>query len=163
MSDHSVAFVPLGSGYHQSMDVFARGRAIDTGLLAESLIYYDRILLHVDNPVQFSQLISLLIQQGLSVANIAALFRDEVFGIFNFAFTTHPYVDFVSPESIKIHGLYNIQDPTMQVPNSFSKRFLEFGPQRSIFTSTSCPLAALKPRQRTRAVEIQSEAAHCEV
>jgi hypothetical protein len=108
MSDHSVAFVPLGVGYHQSMDVFARGRAIDTGLLAESLIYYDRILLHVDNPVQFSQLISLLIQQGLSVADIAALFRDEVFGIFNFAFTTHRYVDFVSPESIKIHGLYNI-------------------------------------------------------
>jgi hypothetical protein len=137
MSDHSVAFVPLGAGYHQSMDVFALGRAIDTGLLAESLIYYDRILLQVDNPVQFSQLISLLIQQGLTVTNIVALFRDGVFGIFNFTFTTHPYVDFESPESIKIHGLYNIEDASMQVPNSFSKRFLEFGPLREVFENAA--------------------------
>ena len=44
------------------MDLFAAGRSVDTGLLAEALIYYDRVLIHVDNPVQFSQLIALLMQ-----------------------------------------------------------------------------------------------------
>ena len=37
MSDHSVAFVPLGSGYHQSTDIFARGRPVDTGIACGSL------------------------------------------------------------------------------------------------------------------------------
>lgn len=64
MSDHPVALVPLGSGYTQSMDLFARGRPIDTGLLAEALVYYDRVLINVDNPEKFSQLISWLVQQG---------------------------------------------------------------------------------------------------
>jgi len=131
--DHSVVLVPLGAGYHQSTDVFARGRSVDTGLLAEALIYYDRVLIHVDNPVQFSQLISLLIQQGLSIANIIALFRAGVLGIYNFAFTTNPYIDFLSPESVQIHGLYNIQDSTMLKPDSFFKRFLGYEPLRSSF------------------------------
>jgi hypothetical protein len=129
---HTVALVPLGAGYHQSMDVFARGRSIDTGLLAEALIYYEHLLIQVDNPTQFSQLISLLIQQGLSLANIIALFKDGVIGIYNFAFTTNPYVDFLSPDNIQIHGLYNIQDKTMLEPNSFFKRFLGFEPLRRV-------------------------------
>lgn len=44
-TDHGIALVPLGAGYHQSPDVLAQGRAVDTGLLAESLIYYDRVLI----------------------------------------------------------------------------------------------------------------------
>src|ERR1051326_6777015 len=128
--NHTIALVPLGAGYHQSMDVFARGRSIDTGLLAEALIYYEHLLIQVDNPVQFSELISLLIQQGLSIANIIGLFEDGVLGIYNFAFTTNPYVDFLSPDSIQIHGLYNIQDRAMLEPNSFFQRFLGFEPLR---------------------------------
>jgi len=137
MSNHDVAFVPLGTGYHQSMDLHAVGRAVDTGLLAEALIYYDRVLIHVDNPVQFSKLITLLMSQGLTAANITALFRAGVLGVYNFAFTTNPYVDFVSPDSVQIHGLYNIQDQTMLKPRSFFKRFLEFDPLRQAFESTA--------------------------
>lgn len=137
MSNHDVTFVPLATGYHQSMDLFAAGRSVDTGLLAEALIYYDRVLIHVDNPVQFSQLIALLMQQGLSAANITALFRAGVLGVYNFAFTTNPYVDFVSPDSVQIHGLYNIQDQTMLEPNSFFKRFLEFQPLRQSFENSA--------------------------
>ncbi|HBB89499.1 MAG TPA: hypothetical protein DC047_17990 [Blastocatellia bacterium] len=137
MSNHDVTFVPLATGYHQSMDLFAAGRSVDTGLLAEALIYYDRVLIHVDNPVQFSQLIALLMQQGLSAANITALFRAGVLGVYNFAFTTNPYVDFISPDSVQIHGLYNIQDQTMLEPNSFFKRFLEFEPLRQSFENSA--------------------------
>src|SRR5262245_505500 len=124
MSNHSLAFVPLGAGYVQSTDVFAAGRPVDTGLLAEALVYYDQIIIHVDNPVQFSQLVSWLIQQGLSAQDLIALVRDGVLGIYNFAFTTNPFVDFQPPDGVQIHGLYNFQDPVMLEPNSFHKRFI---------------------------------------
>jgi hypothetical protein len=132
MSDHSLAFVPLGTGYVQSTDLFARGRPVDTGLLAEALIYYDRLMISVENPHQFSSLVSYLIQQGLTVANINALFRDGVFGVYDFAFHTNPYVDF-QPDGIKIHGLYNLQDQTMLKPNSFVERYVEFEPLIKVF------------------------------
>lgn len=137
MSNHSLAFVPLASGYVQSTDIFALGRPVDTGLLAEALIYYDRVFVHVDNPVQFSQLISWLIQQGLPVRSIIQLLKDEVLGIYNFAFTTNPYVDFQPPDGVQIHGLYNIQDAVMLEPNSFHKRFIEFDPLRECFSRES--------------------------
>jgi hypothetical protein len=46
ISDSSVALVPVASGYFQSPELFARGRTVDTGLLAEALIFYDRVLVH---------------------------------------------------------------------------------------------------------------------
>ncbi len=133
MSDHSLAFVPLGTGYVQSTDLFALGRPVDTGLLAEALIYYDRVLINVENPQQFASLISRLIQQGLTVANIVALFRDGVFGVYDFAFHTNPYVDFLGEDGLKIHGLVNSQDLTMAKPNSFVERYVEFEPLIEVF------------------------------
>lgn len=121
MSDHTLAFVPLSAGYVQSMDLFARGRKVDTGLLAEALIYFDRLLINVENPDQFSQLFSLLIQQGLSVADIIALFDDGTFNVYDFAFTTHPYVTFQQARSIHINDLVHVQDPIMVEQNSFPK------------------------------------------
>jgi hypothetical protein len=132
VSDHGLALVPLGAGYHQSPDVFAQGRSVDTSLLAESLIYYDRVLITVDNPVRFSDLISLLVQQGLPASDIIELFRDGTLQVLNFAFTTNPYVEF-RESGLHIHGLYNIQDQQMLKANSFVERFLGFEPLRSCF------------------------------
>lgn len=134
MSDHSLAFVPLGTGYVQSTDLLARGRPVDTGLLAEALVYYDRVLINVDNPEQFSALISWLIQQGLSIGNIIGLFRDGVFSVYDFAFHTNPFVDF-HPDGIAIHGLYNLQGPAMVKPNSFVERYVEFESLVKVFDS----------------------------
>src|SRR6185295_1695537 len=133
MSDHSLAFVPLGTGYVQSTDLFARGRPVDTGLLAEALVYYDRLLINVENPQQFAQLISYLIQEGLTVANIITLFRDGVWSVYDFAFHTNPYVDFLGEDGLRIHGLVNSQDPTMAKPNSFMERYVEFDPLIKVF------------------------------
>ena len=106
MSDHSLALVPVNAGYHQSIDLFARGRTVDTGLLAEALVYYDKILINVDNPHQFAEFISWLIQQGLSVQSINELFREGVLGVYDFSFTTNPYVMFSQPDGIHIHGVF---------------------------------------------------------
>lgn len=135
-SDHGLALVPLGAGYHQSPDVLARGRSVDTGLLAESLIYYDRVLINVDNPVRFRDLISLLVQQGLPSSDIIALFRDGTLQVLNFAFTTNPYVEF-RESGLHIHGLYNIQDQVMVKANSFTERFLGFEPLKECFADSS--------------------------
>lgn len=122
-SDHSVALVPVASGYFQSPELFSRGRAVDTGLLAEALIFYDRVLVHVDNPHQFADLVSWLTQQGLKRSDLLRLLRDGSIQFYNYAFTTNPYVE---PANGFIYGLYNIQDQLMVSPNSFAKRFLEF-------------------------------------
>jgi hypothetical protein len=136
VSNHSLALVPLGVGYHQSPDVLARGRSVDTGLLAESLIYYDRVLITVDNPVRFCDLISLLVQQGLPNSDVIALFRDGTPQVLNFAFTTNPYVEF-RESGLHIRGLYNIQDQQMLKVNSFVERFLGFEPLKSCFTNSA--------------------------
>jgi len=136
VTNHGLALVPLGVGYHQSPDVLARGRSVDTGLLAESLIYYDRVLITVDNPVRFCDLISLLVQQGLPNSDVIALFRDGTLQVLNFAFTTNPYVEF-RESGLHIHGLYNIQDQQMLKVNSFVERFLGFEPLKSCFTNSA--------------------------
>jgi hypothetical protein len=136
LTDHGLALVPLGAGYHQSPDVLAQGRSVDTGLLAESLIYYDRVLINVDNPVRFADLISLLVQQGLSTADIIALIRDGTLQVLHFAFTTNPYVEF-REDRLSIHGLYNFQDNQLLKPNSFFERFLGFERLKTCFSDRS--------------------------
>lgn len=132
MSDHSVAFVPLASGYFQSPELFARGRTVDTGLLAEALIFYDRVLIQVDNAHQFADLVSWLTQQGLKRAEMLRLLRDGSIQVYYYAFTTNPYVE---PWTGFIKGLYNIQDQVMVSPKSFVKRFLEFDKLRTCFST----------------------------
>jgi hypothetical protein len=132
MSDHTVALAPLASGYFQSPELLLQGRLADTGLLAEALIYYDRILVNVENPHQFANLISWLIQQGLSFDDLISLFREETLQIYNYSFTTNPYVDPTNGD-FSIQGLYNIQDEAMLKPNAFEERFLGFEKLRLCF------------------------------
>ncbi len=103
--------------------MFARGRTVDTGLLAEALIFYDQVLKHVDNPHQFADLISWLVQQGLSQPELLRLIREGSVQIYNYAFTTNAHVE---PANGFIYDLWNIQDQVMVKPNSFEERFLKF-------------------------------------
>lgn len=132
MTERSVALVPVASGYFQSPELFARGRTVDTGLLAEALVFYDQVLIHVDNPHQFADLISWLVQQGLSQADLLRLIREGSLQIYNYAFTTNPHVE---PANGFIYGLWNIQDQVMLKPNSFGQRFLSFEGLRNSFST----------------------------
>jgi len=155
MSDHSIAFVPLGSSYLQSTDLLARNRPVDTGLLAEALVYYDRILLNVENPQQFSQLISWLIQQGLPADAISNLFYDGILQVCDFAFTTNPYTEFHG-ETVQIHGLMHFQDQRMARPNSFHERYVEFEPMRKVFESNS-QFETFAASLENRVIEIKAD------
>jgi hypothetical protein len=152
MSDHSGAFVPLASGYFQSPELFVRGRTVDTGLLAEALIFYDRVLIQVDNAHQFADLVSWLTQQGLKRAEMLRLLRDGSIQVYYYAFTTNPYVE---PSTGFIKGLYNLQDQVMVSPKSFAKRFLEFDKLRTCFSTlrqyeSFCEAADQKGHHRRR-------------
>ena len=123
MSNHKIALVPLATGYFQSPELLAKGRKADTGLFAESLIYYDSVYVHVDNPEQFTNFISLLIQQGLSYEKLIELVEEGTIRFFNTVLIM-PFMGTGHPEIIT--SLYSIQEQAMLEPNYFSKRFLEF-------------------------------------
>lgn len=134
MSNHKIALVPLATGYFQSPELLMKGRRADTGLFAESLIYYDSVYVHVDNPEQFASFISLLIQQGLTYETLFELIEEGVIRFFNtvlimpFMGTGHPKI---------ITSLYSMQEQAMIEPNYFAKRFLEFEGLKSIFSDLS--------------------------
>jgi hypothetical protein len=128
MSDHSRALVPVDTGPYSSPEVADKGRSVDTGLLAEALIYYDQVLVNVTNAHQFADLVSWLIQQGLAYDRLVELVREGVLRVYYYAFYTLPFVD------NNVVQLWNITDETMKKPNSFAKRFLNFEGLRKCFS-----------------------------
>ena len=128
MSDHSRALVPADTWLYSSPDLFEMDRSVDTGLVAEALIYYEQVLVSVTNKHQFADLISWLIQQGLSFAQLIDLIREDTLQIYDYAFYTLP---FVHDDGIE---LWNIQDPIMEKPDSFAERFLEGDDLRRCFS-----------------------------
>ena len=64
MSDHVTALVPIESWCYNSPVLRANGSTVDLGLLAEALIYYDRVLINVANPLQFAEMLNWFIAQN---------------------------------------------------------------------------------------------------
>lgn len=125
MSNHKLALVPIASGHFQSPELLAAGRKADTGIFAEALVYYDSVYVHVDNPEQFADFISLLIQQGLSLESLNELIEEGSLGFYA-TVTMHPFMGYgLGPRTI-VSSFHSIQEKAMLEPNYFTKRFLEF-------------------------------------
>lgn len=129
MSDHSRAFVPLDVDVQSSPELKEQGRRVDVGLLAEALLYYDRILFNVANPHLFTELINWFLERGF-YAQLIDLLRKETLQVYYYAFYTLPLVH---PNGVI--DLRNINDQVMIQPNSFEKRFLNFEGLRPVFSS----------------------------
>ena len=117
MSDHKTALVPIEAWAYNSPDVRFRGNRIDIGLLAESLIYYDRILINVGNPVQFSEMLHWFIDRD-KYLDFIALIKDGTIQFYDFAFLTTA----INKEGV--FSVWNIQDPIQSQPNTFERRYL---------------------------------------
>src|SRR5688500_14340305 len=89
MSNHKIALVPLATSQQQTPELFYKGRKTDTGLFAESLVYYDTLYVHFDNGEQFASFISLLIQQGLSYERLIELVEEGTLKFFK-TISAHP-------------------------------------------------------------------------
>jgi transcriptional regulator with XRE-family HTH domain len=134
LASHKSALVPLATGYFQSPELFVKGQVADTGLLAESLIYYDVVYAHVDNPEQFAGLISLLIQQGLSYEKLTELVEEGVLRFYNTVWIM-PFMGYGRNDMVS--SLWAIREEAMNQPDYFSKKFLEFQGLKSSFSTFS--------------------------
>lgn len=61
MSGHTTALVPIESWAYQSPDLRAVGKQVDVGLFAESLVYYDAVLLNISTQPQLAELLRWLL------------------------------------------------------------------------------------------------------
>lgn len=117
MSDHKKALVPLESWCYASPELRAVGRTIDIGLFAESLIYYDSVLINPTNQPQLAEFLRWFEQQN-RLDDLFALMNDGTIKVYEYAFLT---------TAIKKEGVYsiwNMQDELQAKPNTFEQRFL---------------------------------------
>lgn len=117
MSDHKTAFVPIESWCYNSPELRASGKTIDVGLLAESLIYYDRVIINITNQPQFAELLNWFVKQN-KYNEFLALIDYGIIKIYEYAFITSAI------EKEGVYSLLNIQDSIQEKPNTFEQRFL---------------------------------------
>lgn len=134
MSNHKIALVPLATSQQQTPELFYKGTKADTGLFAESLIYYDTVYAHFDNGEQFASFISLLIQQGLTYQQLIELVEDETLKFFK-TVSVHPYMG--TGRSDIITSFYAMEEDAIKLPDYFEKRFLDTDFLRDSFSNLS--------------------------
>ena len=117
MSDHKTALVPIEAWCFSSPDVRYEGKHIDVGLFAESLIYYDQVLLNAGNPSQFAELIRWLIESG-NYREFIELLKEKIVKLYDFSFLT------TAVNKDGVFSIWNIQDPVQAKPDTFEQRYL---------------------------------------
>lgn len=128
MSNHKIALVPLATSEQQTPELFYKGTKANTGLFAESLIYYDTVYVHVDNAEQFADFIKLLLQQGLSYEQLIEIIENDTLKFFK-TVSAHPLMtrDFFTnePRLDIIAGFYAIEEEAIKQSDYFEKTFLD--------------------------------------
>ena len=119
MSDHALALVPIESWAYASPELLRAGRSIDVGLLAEALIYYDKILVNFSNQPQLAELITWFLQRDC-FPELLALISDGTIGIYEYSFASTA----VWSQDRQLYILMNIQNERQKEPNTFEERFL---------------------------------------
>jgi hypothetical protein len=130
MSDHGTALVLLEAWPYNSPDVVDQGHSVDIGLLAEALVYYDKVYFTVGNQPQFAELLNWFLSRNLFY-EFLSLLRDGSLCIYEYSFFISPYVN------DNHHVLYAMQDEKMKIPNSFIERYLEHDIVRKCFPRRS--------------------------
>jgi len=117
MAKHSTALVPIDTWAFGSPDVQAIGRSVDIGLMAEALLYFERVLLHVTTQSQFADLLR-WVQRSGDFELFLSLVRDGVITMYDYSFHTGP----ISKDGV--YSLWNIQDAVQAAYGTFHRRFL---------------------------------------
>jgi len=117
LSNHTTAFVPIESWCYSSPELRASGKSIDIGLLAESLIYYDTVILNIVNQPQLAELLGWFVKQN-KYNEFLSLIDCGVIKIYEYAFMTS------AVKKDGLFSLFNLQDKIQAKPNTFEQRFL---------------------------------------
>jgi len=96
------------------------GKVIDVGLLAEALIYYDRVYFAITSDEQFAALVLWFRSQGMA-EELISLLRDGVLVPYYYAFVT------LAGTNNGVWGVVNIQDEEQSQGPVFEQRVLRSG------------------------------------
>ncbi len=148
MSNHSLAIVPIESCSYASPELKEQGREVDIGLLAEALIYYDRIAFNVSNESQFAEIIRWFWDRHC-YPDLLALLSEGTLQFYEYAFLSLPL-------GKNLYTLKNVQTVQQVEPNSFQKRFLD-QPRLDEFLSTGRIRDQLNRSFEGRVIEVKAK------
>ena len=100
MSDHTRTLIPIGTGAYSSPDLLDVGKQIDVGLLAESLLYYESIVIDVTAAQQLEDLLTWFDRQA-KAPDLIALIRDGTLTFSGYDFLVQPFNTFVARRQTK--------------------------------------------------------------
>src|SRR5262245_4887935 len=87
MADHTVTLIPLEAWELSSIEVTRTGRSVDIGLLCESLIYYDRVILNITSLPHLAALLTWFYRQG-HLPTFLSLLDDGTITLHDFSFVS---------------------------------------------------------------------------
>ena len=117
MLKHASAIVPIETWCFNSPDVAVAGQAVDLGLFAEALLYYDAVLVHVSTPGQFATLLK-WVQSSGHFEDFVRLVQEGAIFMYDYSFLTVP------AQKDGVWALLNAQDPVQAAYGTFPRRFL---------------------------------------
>lgn len=142
VNDHTTAVLPLDTWAFQSPALKKSGHRVDIGLLAEALIYYDRVIVipgsHITHgwvqnsppPIEhrtidlqnrnrppFLDFVEWFVVRGL-YEDLLALLKDGSIGVYHYAFQTMPMF------KNGVYSIWNMQDAEEQAGPTFERRIL---------------------------------------
>jgi hypothetical protein len=129
VSDHTRTLVPIEAWSYSSPELRTLGKTIDIGLFAESLVYYDRVLLNVANATQLAELLRWCLEHNC-YNDLLALISDGTVEIYDYAFVTAPV------KTGDTYTLLNIQDAVQAKAGTFEQRYLYHPDVDRLFWST---------------------------
>jgi len=118
---HSSVLIPLEAWCFHGPLLRKQGKAVDLGLLAEAMIYYDNIFLQIQRPADLDALIGWFVQAG-KYKDLLGFFRDGVFHVYHCAFISTAILKEDS------YSLWNMQGEDQKEANSFIPRILQQAP-----------------------------------
>lgn len=114
MNDHQTALVPLWAWCFSAPDLADRGQRTDVGLLADALLYYDRVALVVPD---FAGLLAWLTEHAV-LSDFFALVREGTILIYDYAFFTAASY---AGQGESAFSVLNFQDPVMERQGTFEE------------------------------------------
>ena len=118
ISDHKSALIPLESWAYNSPELKANGVDIDVGLFAESLIYYDSVLLNVTTQPHLADFIGWVDAQQ-SIDDLLALLENGEVSLYDYSFAS------AAVKTGDTYTMLNLQDEIQAEPGTFQARFID--------------------------------------
>lgn len=131
MSKHTEALVPIEAWAYGSPELRLRDKRVDLGLLAEALIYFDRVHLNIATQPHLADLLQWVLDQE-AFGILRSLIYDGIVEVYEYSFAPAPVFD----QQQQTYRLLNLQDQEQAKPNTFSTRYIWHPSVREVAPAT---------------------------